>query len=132
MVGATSHRLRDCSSAAPPIVGLIDKGGAVVRPLYIFRVASISHYGKQFFNLKICLASSLKHPETLNHRASIRWQETTMNAVPENFSGSTHDPDPQETQEWLDALEGVIQREGPERAHALLEQLIEQTRRSGA
>jgi len=55
-----------------------------------------------------------------------------MNAVPEQFAGPTHDPDPQETQEWLDALEGVIQREGPERAHALLEQLIEQTRRSGA
>ena len=27
------------------------------------------------------------------------------------------DSDPQETREWLDALEGVLEREGPERAH---------------
>jgi pyruvate dehydrogenase E1 component len=34
------------------------------------------------------------------------------------------DADPQETREWLDALEAVIAQEGPERAHFLLEQLI--------
>jgi len=34
------------------------------------------------------------------------------------------DADPQETREWLEALEAVIAREGPERAHFLLEQLI--------
>ena len=34
------------------------------------------------------------------------------------------DADPQETREWLDALEAVIAHEGPERAHFLLEQLI--------
>ncbi|GGA74603.1 pyruvate dehydrogenase E1 component [Neiella marina] len=43
-----------------------------------------------------------------------------------------HDVDPQETGEWLDALAGVLQQEGPERAHYLLEQLIEKARRSGA
>ncbi len=42
------------------------------------------------------------------------------------------DPDPQETQEWLDALEAVLEREGPDRAHYLLEKLIEKARRSGA
>ncbi len=42
------------------------------------------------------------------------------------------DSDPQETREWLDALEGVLHAEGPERAHYLLEQLIEKSRRSGA
>ena len=41
------------------------------------------------------------------------------------------DSDPQETREWLDALEAVIEHEGPERAHYLLEQLIDQSRRSG-
>ena len=45
---------------------------------------------------------------------------------------SSYDPDPQETREWLDALEGVLASEGPERAHFLLEQLIEKGRRSGA
>nr|MBV6629358.1 pyruvate dehydrogenase (acetyl-transferring), homodimeric type [Oceanococcus sp. HetDA_MAG_MS8] len=42
------------------------------------------------------------------------------------------DDDPQETQEWLEALEAVIARDGPERAHWLLEKLIEKSRRSGA
>jgi pyruvate dehydrogenase E1 component len=34
------------------------------------------------------------------------------------------DADPQETSEWLEALQAVIAHEGPERAHYLLEQLI--------
>ncbi|MGA0127985.1 MAG: pyruvate dehydrogenase (acetyl-transferring), homodimeric type [Burkholderiales bacterium] len=42
------------------------------------------------------------------------------------------DDDPQETQEWLDSLDSVIKKEGPERAHFLLEQLVEKARRSGA
>src|SRR5579875_855643 len=32
-------------------------------------------------------------------------------------------PDPQETQEWLDALDGVIAAEGPERARQLIDLL---------
>lgn len=42
------------------------------------------------------------------------------------------DVDPQETQEWLDALEAVLEEEGTERAHYILESLIEKARRSGA
>ncbi|UCD69892.1 MAG: pyruvate dehydrogenase (acetyl-transferring), homodimeric type [Betaproteobacteria bacterium] len=42
------------------------------------------------------------------------------------------DDDPQETKEWLDALDGILKYEGPERAHFILEQLIEKARRSGA
>nr|UVT38097.1 Pyruvate dehydrogenase E1 component [uncultured bacterium] len=42
------------------------------------------------------------------------------------------DIDAIETQEWLDALEAVLDREGPERAHYLLENLIDLARRSGA
>ncbi len=37
-----------------------------------------------------------------------------------------------ETQEWLEALEAVVDREGPERAHELLEKLVDLARRSGA
>ncbi|MBF39366.1 MAG: hypothetical protein CMF20_09990, partial [Idiomarinaceae bacterium] len=44
----------------------------------------------------------------------------------------TQDVDTQETQEWLDALEGVLDAEGPERAHFLLEQLVDKARRNGA
>jgi pyruvate dehydrogenase E1 component len=42
------------------------------------------------------------------------------------------DIDPQETREWLDALEGVLANEGPDRAHFLIEKLIERAHRSGA
>ncbi|MCS6787124.1 MAG: pyruvate dehydrogenase (acetyl-transferring), homodimeric type [Thiobacillaceae bacterium] len=48
------------------------------------------------------------------------------------MSRLTPDIDPQETQEWLDALAAVIEEEGTERAHFLLEKLIDQARRSGA
>jgi pyruvate dehydrogenase E1 component len=44
----------------------------------------------------------------------------------------TPDTDPQETQEWLDALDGVLEYEGTQRAHYLLERLIDKSRRSGA
>ena len=37
-----------------------------------------------------------------------------------------NDIDPQETREWLDALDAVLEREGAERTHFLLERLLEQ------
>ena len=43
-----------------------------------------------------------------------------------------HDNDPLETREWLDAIDSVIDREGVERAHFLLENLIARARESGA
>jgi pyruvate dehydrogenase E1 component len=54
-----------------------------------------------------------------------------MSAVPHQLSAA-HDPDAQETQEWLDALEVVLEREGRHRAHFLLEKLVEKARLSGA
>ncbi|MGF1642629.1 MAG: pyruvate dehydrogenase (acetyl-transferring), homodimeric type [Thiotrichales bacterium] len=50
-----------------------------------------------------------------------------MNAVTQ-----PQDHDAQETQEWIEALEAVIKHEGIERAHYLLERLVDQARRSGA
>jgi pyruvate dehydrogenase E1 component len=50
--------------------------------------------------------------------------ELTMDRIP--------DIDPQETREWLDALDGVLAAEGPDRAHFLIEQLIDKAHRSGA
>ncbi len=46
-------------------------------------------------------------------------------------SASDNDIDTQETREWLDALEGVIAHEGPERAHFLIEQLIRRAHDAG-
>jgi pyruvate dehydrogenase E1 component len=45
---------------------------------------------------------------------------------------SNPDTDPTETKEWLDALEGVIEVEGAERAHYLLERVLDGARRKGA
>src|SRR6266446_2869971 len=42
------------------------------------------------------------------------------------------DLDPVETGEWLDSLEAVIDAEGVDRAHFLLENLIVKARESGA
>ena len=47
-------------------------------------------------------------------------------------TNATHDIDPQETQEWLDAIAAVLEQQGTERAHFLLETLIDKARRSGA
>ena len=45
---------------------------------------------------------------------------------------AANDPDSIETQEWLDALESVLDQEGPERAHYLLERMVDLARRRGA
>ncbi|UCH54377.1 MAG: pyruvate dehydrogenase (acetyl-transferring), homodimeric type, partial [Pseudomonadota bacterium] len=52
-----------------------------------------------------------------------------MAAVPQNAMQT--DADALETQEWLDALGAVIQQEGPERAHYLIEKQIEFARAAG-
>ena len=50
------------------------------------------------------------------------------------FSFSGHwavllpDPDPTETQEWLEALDGVVEREGRDRATFLLRRLFDRAR----
>src|SRR3982751_997650 len=54
-----------------------------------------------------------------------------MSANPENLFGSAaNDLDAQETREWMDALSAVIESEGPDRAHFLLEQLLEHARQN--
>ena len=42
------------------------------------------------------------------------------------------DIDPEETREWLAALDGVLAAEGADRAQFLIEALIDKARRSGA
>ena len=56
-----------------------------------------------------------------------------MSAVPEQVLGATRasDVDPQETKEWLEALQGVIGAEGPDRAAFLLDKQIEYARING-
>jgi pyruvate dehydrogenase E1 component len=42
------------------------------------------------------------------------------------------DADPQETREWLEALDSVLEREGPQRANFLLDKLVAMARNRGA
>ncbi len=42
------------------------------------------------------------------------------------------DEDPTETREWLESIDSVLQQHGPDRAHFLLNQMIDFARRSGA
>ena len=49
-----------------------------------------------------------------------------QNAQPEPI-----DADPQETREWMEALDGVIAQEGADRAHFLIEKVIGQAREAG-
>ena len=42
------------------------------------------------------------------------------------------DIDPVESQEWQDAIEDVIARDGPDRAHYLLDKAVQQARAAGA
>ncbi|HEV6966714.1 pyruvate dehydrogenase (acetyl-transferring), homodimeric type [Roseateles sp.] len=55
-----------------------------------------------------------------------------MSAQPQEFLGAAaNDNDPQETREWLDALSAVVGEEGGDRAHFLLETLIDHARQAG-
>ena len=55
-----------------------------------------------------------------------------MSALPHNPPATAaFDTDAQETREWREALDAVISAEGPERAHFLLEKLIEEARHNG-
>ena len=57
-----------------------------------------------------------------------------MSAQPDPQAGNGNAPatdtDQQETREWMDALSAVIDKEGAERAHYLLEQLLEHARQN--
>ena len=51
-----------------------------------------------------------------------------MNTIPYHRQ-LKDDIDPQETTEWLEALVAVMEREGNERAHFIIEALIDKARR---
>jgi pyruvate dehydrogenase E1 component len=42
------------------------------------------------------------------------------------------DSDPTETREWLESIDSVLRTQGPQRAHYLIERIVDQARRSGA
>ena len=62
--------------------------------------------------------------------ASVSDAENLRSAANDAGQQKAADKDAQETREWMDALSAVIQSEGPERAHFLLEQLLEHARQN--
>ena len=48
------------------------------------------------------------------------------------MNNQMQDIDIQETEEWIESLEAVLEEEGVERAHFILEKLIEAARQNGA
>jgi pyruvate dehydrogenase E1 component len=51
---------------------------------------------------------------------------------PSDRESNEPDNDPQETQEWIDALESTLAHNGIDRAHFLLQQLVDHARQAGA
>jgi pyruvate dehydrogenase E1 component len=49
-----------------------------------------------------------------------------------NDATRIEDSDPDETREWLESIESVLRTQGPQRAHYLIERVVDQARRSGA
>ncbi|NIW86822.1 MAG: pyruvate dehydrogenase (acetyl-transferring), homodimeric type [Gammaproteobacteria bacterium] len=54
-----------------------------------------------------------------------------MAAIPDTPK-TARDVDPEETREWIESLDSTLERDGVERAHYLLEHLVDHARRSGA
>ena len=71
---------------------------------------------------------------TQRHAKPFGTRIVSMNDVTPPSQGVTQsqDQDPAETREWLESIDSVLRAEGPERAHFLIERLIDRARRSGA
>src|SRR6185437_14977490 len=84
---------------------------------------------------KLCDTPGTARVTVLNYvglRETNEARRQAMSAQPDNLFGSAaNDADAQETREWIDALSAVIESEGRDRGHFLLEQLLEQARQEG-
>ncbi len=60
--------------------------------------------------------------------ANLRYARSVMDM---HAHSPFEDIDPAETQEWLESIDSVLRAQGPERAHFILEKLVDFTRRSG-
>src|ERR1700754_640248 len=69
-----------------------------------------------------------KFPATPIARRAPRAAESTMDQITDILH---QDLDPTETQEWVESLNAVINHDGTERAHYLLERMVDSTRRAG-
>ena len=54
-----------------------------------------------------------------------------MNNLNQALSHLQNDLDPAETNDWLESIESILENEGPERTHFILEKMVESIRRKG-
>ncbi len=70
-------------------------------------------------------AYPLETDSVANHGSQLERRRMSEPTIPVDL-------DPVETQLWLESIDSVLKLHGPERAHFILERLIDYTRRSGA
>jgi pyruvate dehydrogenase E1 component len=73
----------------------------------------------------------MKTGEGIKEREVEKLGPTTNGAVEHTAEGNGHDPEPMETQEWLDSLEAVLYMSGKDRAQYLLGKLGHKAERCG-
>ncbi len=82
-------------------------------------------YGRGPIRLGLSRDGATQGAVTLRPGASMRIAMNQLNDILDQ------DLDPTETREWIDSLTGVINADGTERAHFLLERMVDETRRAG-
>src|SRR3546814_1011924 len=72
--------------------------------------------------MRVLIPRPLRGQRAAAERAPMNWLNEVLN----------NDPDPAESQEWIESLKAVIDHDGPARAHHLLNDMVELPRRAGA
>src|SRR3546814_4932912 len=72
--------------------------------------------------MRVLIPRPLRGQRAAAERAPMNWLNEVLN----------NDPDPAESQEWIESLKAVIDHDGPARAHQLLNGMVELTPRAGA
>jgi hypothetical protein len=88
----------------------------------------VAERGNRVFPWRSSFAQQLLTSWIKNKHASLKNRGTAREVTLDY----TRDTDPVETQEWLDSLESVIEVDGPERAHFLLNRVMEGAHERGA
>src|SRR5690606_35215830 len=128
--GIGSRRLRDFDRSE---IGKIDHSGCL-DPCWANPDHSAARRGTIQDRARIVAGAPWEFTgKALNFRVSFDRGGVMASARPlPTFIAAADDVDPEETQEWLESIDSVLRVHGAERAHYLLECMIDHARRSGA
>src|SRR5690606_5191371 len=128
--GIGSRRLRDFDGSE---IGKIDHSGCL-DPCWANPDHSAARRGTILDRARIVAGAPWEFTgKALNFRVSFDRGGVMASARPlPTFIAAADDVDPEETQEWLESIDSVLRVHGAERAHYLLECMIDHARRSGA